>query len=166
MRLQPWDSGTPFSPAQNLPDLTALTACPHLFPGAELRVTSPGLSCAPTAPATTLTALRTGLGAPKKPPVEFGEQLCRPAGGPYRGQGGAGRLLRRVDAQAPWRQRQVLQRLRRTPYLVLLVRGSVLSVPDSDDDVGRAEPEVRVIGDVVDAHVFLLSDQLGRDGRS
>lgn len=163
MRLQPWGSGTPFSPAQNLPDLTI---CPHLFPGAQLRVTSPGLSCAPTAPATTLTGLRTGLGAPKKPPVEPGEQLCRPAGGPYRGRGGAGRGTSFAGRGALWRHRQVLQRPCRTPYLVLLVRGSVLSVTDSDDDVSCAEPEIRVIGDVVDAHVFLLSDQLGRDGRS
>lgn len=39
------DSGTPFSPAQNLPDLHCSLHVPTCSLGAELRVTSPGLLC-------------------------------------------------------------------------------------------------------------------------
>lgn len=45
--------------------------------------------------------------------------------------------------------------------LILLVRGPILGIANADDDVGCAEPEVRVVSDVVNAHVFLFSDQLG-----
>lgn len=46
-------------------------------------------------------------------------------------------------------------------YLILLVRSSILSIANADDDVGRAEPEVRVVSNVINAHVFFFSNQLG-----
>lgn len=46
-------------------------------------------------------------------------------------------------------------------YLVLLVRGAILGIANADDDVSCAEPEVRMVSNVVNAHVFLFSDQLG-----
>lgn len=49
----------------------------------------------------------------------------------------------------------------REPHLILLVRRSILSIANADDDVGCAEPEVRVVSNVVDAHIFLFSNQLG-----
>ena len=44
--------------------------------------------------------------------------------------------------------------------LILPVRSSILSIADADDNVRGAEPEVRVVSNVVDAHVLLFSNQL------
>lgn len=46
-------------------------------------------------------------------------------------------------------------------YLVLLGRRSILGIANADDNIGCAEPEVRVVSNVINTHVFLLSNQLG-----
>lgn len=45
-------------------------------------------------------------------------------------------------------------------YLIFTVVLSVLRVPYSDDDVGRAEVKVRMISDVVDTDILLQTDDL------
>lgn len=76
---------------------------------------------------------------------------------------------------ATWWHLQALQLLHRSreqlrelewgwgAYLILLVRSSILSIANADDDVGRAEPEVRVVSNIINAHVFLFSNQLGTE---
>lgn len=58
--------------------------------------------------------------------MQTGRRALQGAGG----GAGRGRAPPTQGGRAgPWQQRQVLQRLRRAPYLVLLVQGSILSVP-------------------------------------
>lgn len=45
-------------------------------------------------------------------------------------------------------------------HLIFTVVLSVLRVPYSDDNVGRAEVKVRMIGDVVDTDILLQTDDL------
>lgn len=47
-----------------------------------------------------------------------------------------------------------------SPHLIFAVVLSVLRVPYSDDDVGGAEVEVRVIRDVVHTDILLHTDNL------
>lgn len=45
-------------------------------------------------------------------------------------------------------------------YLILLGQSPILGVANADDNVRRAEAKVRVVSDVIDAHILLFSNEL------
>jgi hypothetical protein len=57
-------------------------------------------------------------------------------------------------------RRAATQNLNLGVYLILLVRSSILSVANANNDVSCAEPKVRVVSNVINAHIFLFSNEL------